>query len=204
MLIAPTGGVKLLGIRFHPGGTLPFIRYPLHELTNQVVPLGQLNGALEKEFLARVDNEPLLRGKIAALEHWFGQLLNNGKHDARLLPLTAKIVRLGGRISVDELASAAGISGRQLERRFLQEVGLGPKQLCRILRFQQVLRVVEQDHPGWSGVAIDCGYFDQAHLIRDFREFAWQTPAVLLAHPNSLTEAFSRKHRTSDLSNTHA
>jgi AraC-like DNA-binding protein len=204
ILIAPTGDVQLLGIRFHPGGTMPFLRYPMHEVTNRVVALGQLHGALEREFLARTGDAPLLRGKIAALQHWFTQLLNDGKHDSRLLSLTAKMVRLGGRLSLDELAAGAGISGRQLERKFLQEVGLGPKQLCRILRFQQVFRVVEQDHAGWSGVALDCGYFDQAHLIRDFREFAWQTPAVLLAHPNSLTEAFSRKHRTSDFSNTHS
>lgn len=195
MLIAPTGDVQLIGIRFHPGGTFPFFRHAMHELTNQVVPLGQLGGSLERELVASAIDEPLLSGKIAAVERWLGQRIQNCKHDSWLLALTAKIVRLGGLVSVDELACSAGVSGRQLERRFLKDVGLGPKQLCRILRFQQVLRIVEQNHAGWSAVAVDCGYYDQAHLIRDFREFAHETPAVLLAQPDSLTEAFSRKNR---------
>ena len=195
ILITPTGAVQLLGIRFHPGGAFPFFRQPMHEVTNQVVQLGQLGGALEQDLLADAVQEPLLSGKIAAVEKWFGQRLQDCKPDSWLMPLTARIVRLGGQVSIDELAFAAGVSGRQLERRFLSEVGLGPKQLCRILRFQQVLRVVEQDNAGWSAVAVDCGYYDQAHLIRDFREFARQTPAVLLAQPNSLTESFSRKNR---------
>ena len=195
ILITPTGAVQLVGIRFHPGGTLPFFRHPMHEVTNQIVQLGQLDSTLERELIATTVDEPSLSGKIAALENWLAQRIHNCKHDSWLLPLTAEIVRLSGRVSVDELASVAGVSGRQLERRFLRDVGLGPKQLCRILRFQQVLRFVEQDNAGWSAVAVDCGYYDQAHLIRDFREFARQTPAVLMVQPNSLTESFTRRNR---------
>jgi AraC-like DNA-binding protein len=204
ILITPTGAVQLIGIRFHPGGTFPFYRHPMSELTNQVVPLGQLDGTLERELVARAEHEPSLRGKIAAVEKWFVRPIDDCKHDSWLLPLTAKLVGLGGKVTVDEMAAAAGVSGRQLERRFLRDVGLGPKQLCRILRFQQVFQVVEQDKAGWSAVAVDCGYYDQAHLIRDFREFARQTPSALLAQPDSLTESFSRKNRTSHFSNTPA
>ena len=204
ILIMPTGVVQLIGIRFQPGGTIPFFRQPMHELTNRVVPLDQLGAAFERELIARVLDKPSLPEKIAALEQWLGERIHDCKFDSWLLPLTSRIVGWGGRVSVDELASAAGVSGRQLERRFLRDVGLGPKQLCRILRFQQVFRVVEQVNACWSAVAVDCGYYDQAHLIRDFREFAGQTPAVLLAQPNSLTESFSRKNRTSHFSNTSA
>jgi AraC-like DNA-binding protein len=88
-----------------------------------------------------------------------------------------------------------------LERRFLQDVGVSPKVLCRILRFQQVFRVVEAD-PTWANVAVECGYYDQAHLIRDFRQFAEKTPTALFDSQSALTEAFTRKNRTSDFSNT--
>ena len=118
--------------------------------------------------------------------------------DERLLKLTANTVRLDGRITIDSLADAAGVSGRQLERRFLQEVGIGPKLFCRILRFQQVFSAVTADSTSWADIAVSCGYYDQAHLIRDFQEFSHQTPAVLLAQHNKLTEAFTRKHRRTE------
>ena len=116
--------------------------------------------------------------------------------------LSARIVNTGGRVSVDQLANDAGISSRQLERRFLREIGLGPKLLGRIIRFQQVFRAVEQCDAAWAAVAIECGYYDQAHLIRDFHQFARQTPAILFGRQSALTESFTRKARTSDFYNT--
>jgi transcriptional regulator GlxA family with amidase domain len=95
-----------------------------------------------------------------------------------------------------------GISGRQLERRFMSEVGLGPKLLCRILRFQQVFPAVERADKNWARIAADCGYYDQAHLIRDFRQFAGQTPSVLFDHFTPFAEFFTRKRRASDFYNT--
>ena len=83
-----------------------------------------------------------------------------------------------------------GVSRRQLERKFLSEVGIGPKLLCRILRFQQVFRAMERDDATWAGIAAACGYYDQAHLIRDFQEFARETPSALLRQRDELTEYF--------------
>jgi transcriptional regulator GlxA family with amidase domain len=118
------------------------------------------------------------------------------------MTIAARIVDSGGLVSVDQLAYEAGISSRQLERRFLREVGLGPKMLGRIIRFQQVFRAVERDSAAWAEIAIACGYYDQAHLIRDFNQFAEQTPAVLFSKPSVLTESFTRKGRKSDFYNT--
>jgi transcriptional regulator GlxA family with amidase domain len=125
----------------------------------------------------------------------------NGK-GASLRNAIATIVDSGGQISIDRLAGDLGISGRQLERRFLNEVGLGPKLLCRILRFQQVFRAIERSDRNWARIAADCGYYDQAHLIRDFRQFAGQPPSVLLDHFTPFTEFFTRKQRMSDFYNT--
>ena len=202
ILISPTGAVQLIGIRFHPGGTLPFLRLPLHEITDQVVDLCSLSSKLERDLLRVTAAPALLIEKIGALEEFLTRELLSHEPDARLLKLTARIVESGGLVSVDELASDAGISSRQLERRFLREVGLGPKLLGRIIRFQQVFRAVEQCDAAWAAVAIECGYYDQAHLIRDFHQFARQTPAVLFRRPSALTESFTRKGRKSDFYNT--
>jgi len=202
ILISPTGPVHLLGIRFHPGGTLPFLRFPLHEITDQVVDLGGLSSKLERELLSVTSQSPLLTDKVNAVEAFLTNQLLNTKQDSWPMMLAARIVDSGGVVAVDRLARDAGISSRQLERRFLREVGLGPKMLGRIIRFQQVFRAVEQCNSAWAEVAIECGYYDQAHLIRDFNQFARQTPAVLFSNQSAFTEWFTRKARKSDFYNT--
>ena len=103
-------------------------------------------------------------------------------------------------IPIDKLALDAGISNRQLERKFLAEIGVGPK-LPRIRAVQQVFRAVDANETCWPVIVLDRGYYDQAHLIRDFRQ-AQQTPLVLFAEQGGLTESFTRKARTSNFSNT--
>ena len=201
VIIKPTGSVRLIGIRFHPGGTLPFVTIPMDETTDQIIELGAIAADLEREFKAAADVNDSLHLKIVAIEQLLAKRLRSRSHDASIVDLTARIVRSAGRLSVDRLAMEAGISTRQLRRRFLMEVGVGPKLLCRLLRFQQVFRAVDQNVDEWAGIAFECGYYDQAHLINDFRQFAQQTPAVLLANSSGLTEAFTRKNRVSDFSN---
>lgn len=203
IVISPTGLVELLGIRFHPGGTLPFLRVPLHEITDQIVEVGSLSNRLERELIGATAECSSLPQKISAVEKLLTNYLNNNnKYDSWLTTLVCRIVDSRGLVSVDQLASDAGVSSRQLERRFLREVGVGPKLLGRIIRFQQVFHAVEHCNTAWAEIAIECGYYDQAHLIRDFNQFAQQTPAVLFSSQSALTEAFTRKMRRSDFYNT--
>jgi len=178
------------------------VRVALHEITDQVVDLGSLSSSLERDLLRATSASARLNEKIAAVEQFLTDQLLSSEHDRRLMVVATRIVDSGGLISVDQLASAAGISSRQLERRFLNEVGIGPKLLGRIIRFQQVFHAVERCDTAWAEVAIQCGYYDQAHLIRDFHQFARQTPAVLFGHQSALTESFTRKTRKSDFYNT--
>ncbi len=198
ILISPNGTVRLLGIRFHPGGTSPFLRVPMNELTDRVTELASLSTDLERELLEACEGEPA----ITQVEAVLTARLIRGAHDSLPMKLAARIVSSAGLVSIDQLASDAGISSRQLERRFMRDVGVGPKLLSRILRFQQVFRAVERVDPAWASIAVECGYYDQAHLIRDFNQFAGQTPAVLFSQQSALTEAFTRKARTSHFSNT--
>lgn len=202
ILISPNGAVQLLGIRFHPGGTAPFLRVPMNDLTDQIAELGSLSSELERELLIVSEDLSSLRERTTAIESVLMARLLRGSHHSFAIKLAARIVESAGCVSVDQLATAAGISSRQLERRFLREIGIGPKLLGRILRFQQVFRAVERVDSAWASIAVECGYYDQAHLIRDFTQFAGQTPAVLLAERSALTEAFTRKTRMSDFSNT--
>ena len=201
IMISPTGTVRLLGIRFHPGGTLPFLRIPMHEITDRVVELASLSSRLERDLMRATSAVSSLNEKVRVVELFLIDHFIDGAHDSWLTALTGRVVESRGLVSVDQLANDAGVSSRQLERRFLREVGIGPKLLGRIIRFQQVFRAVESN-AAWADVALECGYYDQAHLIRDFNQFAGQTPAVLFSGQSALTEAFTRKARRSDFYNT--
>jgi len=95
-----------------------------------------------------------------------------------------------GTLSLDALASSLGRSMRHLQRRFATHVGISPKQLARIRRFQRVFGAWRDDPRSLSRVAAECGYHDQPHLIRDFRDFAGRAPAAFLANQPEFTQLF--------------
>jgi AraC-like DNA-binding protein len=201
LFIAPTGQVKIIGIRFHPGGAFPLLRVPMSELTDTLVELDSLDHHLGRELRSQLSPDFSLRRNIEKVEKCL--IARFERADQSWLPqLANSIVISEGRQSMDQLALDAGVSGRQLQRRFLREVGIGPKMLSRILRFQAVFRAIQSGSAGWAEVAVECGYYDQAHLIRDCQEFAGKTPALLLANTSLLTESFTRKNRTSHFYNT--
>ncbi|MBB5958523.1 AraC-like DNA-binding protein [Saccharothrix tamanrassetensis] len=81
------------------------------------------------------------------------------------------LVRTSGTIPIAELVSATGWSQRQLERRFREQIGLPPKAAARVLRFERALQLLVADRPA-AEVAAACGYYDQAHLSREFTALA--------------------------------
>jgi transcriptional regulator GlxA family with amidase domain len=94
-------------------------------------------------------------------------------------------------IGIRQLADWLGLSPRQLERRFRNEVGLSPKLFSRMQRFQRVFQKMEEPDISWVDAAVSCGYYDQAHLIRDFREFSGRTPSALVTEEFDLMRHFA-------------
>jgi len=191
--IRPTGRVDLLGIRFRPGGAAALTPVPQHELVDRSVPLDDIAraaaGRLEQVFDVDDPTERMTRA-TRALEATL---------ESRRTVVTDSadaIVRMWGMIPVGVLAAGAGMGARQLERRFLDEVGVTPKRLARISRFQRVFHAIERQPAGWTRVAVDCGYYDSSHLVRDFREFAGDAPSRAVAAGDELTLAFTRARRT--------
>jgi AraC-like DNA-binding protein len=168
--IMPGGNVSSLGIRFRPHGAQAFLRFPLDEVAGQILPLEDIWGVFAGEVLGRVQ---AAHDPIPCIESLLLAMLRPVDNDAVLNRALDGIVRSNGAAQVKDLTSYAGVSRRQLERIFLRKVGIGPKLFSRIVRFQHLLRAPQGD---WAVMAADSGYFDQAHLIRDFREFTGQTP----------------------------
>jgi AraC-like DNA-binding protein len=96
----------------------------------------------------------------------------------------------GGELPIPMVSSAAGVSERQLERLFDERVGYGPKVFARVVRLERSVRALRGSIASWARLAADCGYSDQAHLVREFRALAGVTPAV-----------FARERTVSEIDN---
>ena len=145
------------------------------------------------------DNRERLRITEAAL---LKRATDGKEADPVIWGALKKMLETDGCVAVEELTADAGISRRQLERKFHDWVGITPKILGRILRFQKVFKALESGAANWAEVAAECGYYDQSHLIRDFRQFAGECPSELQVQQDSLTEVFMRKNRMTQKSKT--
>jgi len=174
------GAVDLVGIRFRPGGAAAFLPFPLAEATDRVVALPDAWGAFAGELESRAF-EAHGRERVQVLED---ALRRRTRAGAAVHPAVARASALiagsHGAVTVRRLAEASGVSGRHLERLFAEQVGLTPKAASRVARFRRLCGAIRAHTEGpesaWTSLALECGYHDQAHMIRDFREFAGLTP----------------------------
>jgi AraC-like DNA-binding protein len=180
---ASEGRVDYLGIRFRPAAAHALLSVPLDELNGRAVGLDALAPALDRELAGRLGDARSPAERIAALNAVLLQRrLALPPQDPAVEEAVRTIQQAHGRISVSSLVARLSLSARQLERRFRRWVGLSPKLLCRVLRFRRVFRAAERGEVrDWAGLALLAGYYDQAHLIRDFRQFAGESPARLFA-----------------------
>jgi len=196
LLIAPTGRVQLVGVRFWPGGAWPFLRLPQDEIADRVIALDQVWGSMARELESRIREAPtksaVVREIETALLARLSQFRGQDEAEARAIAL---ILRSGGCMPIDILAEEMGVSFRKLDRRFNTRVGLPPKTLCRIIRFQRALKMIERDNarPGWVKIALECGYYDQSHFIREFKAFAGTEPTTYFSEPTVMSDHFTQR-----------
>ena len=166
------------GVAFQPGGTAPFVRTPAHEMRDADTPLEMLWGRqatadLRERLLERSDPETQLDAVERALTE---RLRPDSTHPAIAFALAA-FNRAPLTANIGTVTDAVGLSAKRFIERFKAQVGVSPKRYCRVRRFQQA---VTQAYRGraldWVQVALDCGYYDQAHFIHDFRAFSGLTP----------------------------
>jgi AraC-like DNA-binding protein len=178
VLEKPASGAQALLIRFRLGGAHPFFGRPLSELTDQVVPLEDLWSKEASLRLAAARDANEVAASLAAV------LERGATYD----PPSARTVRRALQLidaadvppRVPQLAADLGVSERQLRRGFAEVIGLSPKHYLRVARFRKALRVARAaSAPDWAAIASQVGYYDQAHLIADFREMTGVTPGAL-------------------------
>ncbi|MGH9907157.1 MAG: AraC family transcriptional regulator [Pyrinomonadaceae bacterium] len=177
LVLQPTGRVKTMGVRFRPGGAYRFLPVSVSDLTDDVVPTSDVwgrEGRLLEDaiFSAHSDGE-----RKRLVEDFLVRRLPVVGPRLRLEAAIAEVLRSHGHIRVDRLATKMNLSQRHLEREFRSGAGLSPKTFGRIIRFQNLLRLVGEDTlREWANLALAGGYADQPHMVREFREFTGQTP----------------------------
>lgn len=175
---------RTVGVRFRPGMATAFLPVSAHQITDCTVPLNALCGSAAREWESRL-------AEARSIDHCC-QLLTVGIGRPDGAPTVSQraveaVTAAYGDVDLSCIAQQAGMTARHLRRRLLDETGLSPKRLCRVLRFRRASALRARSLP-WSFVAAQAGYFDQAHLIRDFREFTGSTPMSVLSktsHPPS-------------------
>ena len=166
-----------VGARFHPGVAPSLLRVPARELLDQHLPLDAVRPALAARLDARLDGA---RDPVAALERELLRSLDGlGEPDPVVSAATALLA--AGTAGVAEVADRVHVSERQLERRFAERVGYGPKTFQRIARFQRAVDQLGKDGAGLAGAAVSAGYADQAHLTRETRRLAGLSPRELVS-----------------------
>jgi AraC-like DNA-binding protein len=173
---------SLMGVRFRVGGAYPFLGDTADQLQNQRVALEDLWGQSAMELQTRLMQAKTNEARFQCLERAFlNRLAEAVQPHPAIAQAIASFVTQQGVSSVTVQTIRSGLSHRRFIELFRREVGLPPKTFCRILRFQRALRLIATEScPDFAGLALDCGYCDQAHLIRDFKAFAGITPTVYL------------------------
>jgi AraC-like DNA-binding protein len=181
LLVPSREAARLVGVRFRPGMVTAFLRLPAAALTDDRVPLDAVWS--DGRDVAEYVGSPLERSDEAS--EWVARLA--GVLTARLPRVApvpgavhAAVERIwarGGRVDVARLAASLGVSRQHLARRFAAHVGVSPKTLCRVARLREVLRLAGHARAGWAAIAADLGYYDQSHLVAEFRALTGLTPA---------------------------
>jgi AraC-like DNA-binding protein len=182
-----TPGSTIIGARWYPGRAPALLGLPAAALLNQSVALRDVWSRSDSARITEIAGEPTLDARRAALETaLLGRLRRAAAGDGVIHAAVRWIARHpGGR--VDQLSRWAGISGRQLQRRFASAVGYGPKQFQSVLRFQRLLALASHTAaPQTLGqLSATAGYADQAHMTREFQRFAGRAPSQLLRSAES-------------------
>jgi AraC-like DNA-binding protein len=170
VLLEPLGAYTLLGL-------------PLDALSGRTVDLVDVLGADGRRLAEQLREAPTWRQRFALLDRFLLLRLARGPRPSPEVGWAwERLVATGGAVPIRGIAEEVGWSHKHLIARFRQQVGLRPKTAARLVRFDGVLRRLDERRPlDWGQVAAEAGYADQAHLIREFRGFSGTTPTEFQA-----------------------
>lgn len=184
------GTLEHFMIMFQPSGLHSLYSLPMQELTNTDHEAHAVLGSSMSYAWQRLGNLESFEERVRVMDRLLlDQALRSRAIDC-VSEAAERILVSGGRIDIGALAGMAGLSTRQFARKFIQQIGVSPKLFARIARFETTLQS-KASFAGkcWTEVAYEFGYYDQMHMIHDFKEFTGATPRQILNHLEALFSA---------------
>jgi AraC-like DNA-binding protein len=176
--VQPSGQTGTFFVCFHPNGFLPFATFPIKEMENTAVPLDKLFGIKGVELGQQILHATSTAERIKLIEAFLRSRLTDRKAiDFIVQSAVETILTANGQVSIDELSRQNGINRRHLVRKFSSAIGLSPKQLSKTIRLQAALKtLLAKNVTSLTDLAYENDFYDQAHFIKDFKEFTGLTP----------------------------
>lgn len=174
------GKIGMAGVRFHPAGAHHFFRTRMSELADRIVGLDVFWGAESGMLESRIAAARTPGARAKAFEDFLcGRVCSEPPVPGFVPRAIDAIIGSRGRIPIAEVARTAGVTPRHLERTFDRQVGIGPKLLARIVRLRGLLAQASNRGAGaWADLAERHGYYDQAHLVNEFKTFTGRSPTA--------------------------
>ncbi|MEU3409532.1 AraC family transcriptional regulator [Streptomyces sp. NPDC006670] len=190
--VHPGGPQEVIRVEFTPLGAYRLLALPMRELTNQVVDLDDVLGP---EAGVLVERLAAARGWAARFDLLDAVLLARLGRGPEPAPEVEHAWRLlagaDGAVPIARLADEVGWSRGYLVRRFTEQVGLTPKTSARVLRFRRAAQLLAGGPVDLARLAAGCGFYDQAHLTREFRALAGLTPGRMATAARPVEEALA-------------
>ncbi len=182
VIVQSSGDSCCIQVNFTPIGARRFFQLPLSELSNRTLGLDELYGDHSAQPVEALAEAGDWNRRFDLLEGLIAQRVGSAKPPRGEIQRAWRLMReTSGTLEIGALADDLGWSHKHLIAQFRDQLGAPPKLLGRVLRLQRAIKLIGQSNqPRWVALAFDCGYFDQSHMIREFRQLAGCTPEEYL------------------------
>ena len=182
---------ETIGIEFNPKGAYRFFQFNFNEVKNQIYQLDDIMGPVGKQLEEMVINAPSVRGKIDVVQEFLVKRLRQNNGDLIFEFCVDKIISSKGRITVKELEKKTGYSSRWLNLKFVDKIGVSPKNLSSIIRFSEYYRAFtsENSKETFRNEFYD-HYYDQSHFIKNFKHYTGLLPSGIERSSNDFGRKF--------------
>jgi AraC-like DNA-binding protein len=190
--LEPTGTTGVIGIKFTPTGLFDLFQVSMQGLANKITDFAEFGGEeaaqITSDIIAATPNDR----RIEVIEAYLLGKLASRKAQIGLMQLTVNmILKETGNVSLSEIAEKVNISSRQLERKFKEQIGISPKQFSRVVRLNHALKLLRTNADyNWQDIIFLCGYYDQAHFIKDFKDIAGECPTRYMTRSHTPNTGF--------------